>query len=226
MANEINFIPARKADQISYAQQMDDVVSATGFVPGSIGITTQQVTSLHTALLADQGNHSAINNATATKKQKTQDMSVPGGSHPVLMDIVRGIANAARISNASDGVLASMGITRRTGSPTPTTVPMAAPEIAVDSALPGFLRLRFRESGSANPRARAANTDGVHIAVVDASKPAVDNEADTVPYVAVTRSPQNVDSTQMPAVGRLYGRWFGPRSQVSAWSASVEVTVP
>ena len=226
MSNEIKFLPTRKADQIAFAQQMHDVVSAAGFDPTTIGLTAADVTELGTLLTADQGNHSAINNAMATKKAKTQDMSGPGGSHPQLLDKVRSIANAARVSNASDGVLASMGITRRDPGATPKTVPLAAPEFSLEDAKPGYLRLRFREAGSASPRARAANTIGVQVAVVDAAKPEADGEADTVPYVTLTRSPVNLDSSSMPGQVRLYARWIGSRGQVGAWSVPLEVTVP
>ena len=149
MANKIKFLPVRKGDQIAFAQQMHDVVSATGFVPTTIGLTAQDVTELGTLLTTDRGNHTAINNAMATKKAKTQDMNGPAGSHPQLMDKVRVIANAARVSNAADGVLATMGITRRSPGATPKIVPLTAPEFSLEDGKPGFLRLRFREAMTA-----------------------------------------------------------------------------
>ena len=226
MANEIKFLPVRKGEQIAFAEQLHTVVTATGFDPTTIGITAGVVTLLGTQLTADQGNHSAINSATATKKARTQDMNGVGGSHAQLMETVRTIANAARVSNASDGLLATMGITRRSPGATPKTVPLAAPVISLEDAKPGFLRLRFREEGSSRPRARAANTEGVQVAIVDASKPEVDGEADTVPSVTLTRSPANLDSTSMPGQIRLYARWIGSRGQVCAWSTSLGATVP
>ena len=225
MDNEIKFLPRRTVDQISYAQQMDDVVSVTGFVPGSIGITPQQVTTLHTALLADQGNHSAINNAASTKKQKTQDMNGPSGTHPVLMDVVREIANAARVSNASDGVLASIGITRRSAGTTPKTVPQSPPEFTLVSVLPGIINIRFREEGSTQPRARAASTNGVQIAVVNGTAAPVDGEADAAPNQFISRSPASLDSTTMPGQVRLYARWITQRGLTGPWSLALNVSV-
>jgi hypothetical protein len=225
MANEIKFLPVKKAEQTAFAQQMHDVVSAAGFTPASIGIAAGVVTTLGTQLTADQGNHTAINNATATKKAKTQDMSAPGGSHDQLMDTVRTIANSARISNASDGVLASMGITRRSAGSTPKTVPQVPPEFTLVSVVPGVINIRFREEGSAQPRARAANTTGVQIAVVNGTAAPADGEADAAPNQFVPRSPASLDSTNMPGKVRLYARWVTQRGLTGPWSLALSVSV-
>jgi len=222
---EINFLPTKRAGQIAYAQQMVDVVSAPGFDPTSIGITQEDVTNLKAQLAADQANHNAINNAAATKKKKTTDMSGPGGTHPVLMDTVRSIANAARVSNATDGVLASMGITRRSAGTTPKTVPQSPPEFTLVSVVPGVINIRFREEGSAQPRARAASTSGVQVAIVDASKPEADGEADAAPNQFVSRSPASMDSTNMPGQVRLYARWVIQRGETGPWSLPLNVAV-
>lgn len=225
MDKEIKFLPTKKADQISYAVQMHDVVSATGFVPTSINITPGDVTLLGTLLDADKGNHTAINNAASIKKQKTQDMSGPGGSHEQLMNHVRTIANAARVSTASDGVLASMGITRRSPGSTPKTVPQEPPEFTLASLKPGIINIRFREEGSAQPRARAATTTGVQIAVVDGTVAPADGEADAAPNQFVPRSPASLDSTNMPKQVRLYARWVTQRGLTGPWSLPLNVSV-
>lgn len=212
-------------DQIAYAQQMHDVVSATGFTPASIGIAAGDVTELGTLLTADQGNHTAINNATAIKMQKGQDMNGPGGSHAQLMDKVRVIANAARVSNGTDGVLASIGITRRSPSLTPKTVPQVQPEFTLVGVTPGVINLRFREEGSAQPRARAASTTGVQIAVVNGTAAPVDGEADAAPNIFVSRSPASLDSTNMPGQVRLYARWVTQRGLTGPWSLALNVSV-
>lgn len=225
MANEIKFLPRRKADQIAFAQQMSDVVTAEGFTPDSIGITAQDVTELGTMLAADKTNHTAINNATATKKSKTQDMNAPGGSHPKLMDKVRYIANTARMSNASDGVLATMGLTRRKASPTRKTAPANPPEITVTSVGYHNVTIRIHETGSAGSRARAANAIGVQIAVVDATNPATSSEADNAPIKSVSHSPVQLDTTGWPSKARLYARWETQRKEVSPWSGPQAVSV-
>jgi len=225
MANEIKFLPAKKAEQIAYAQQMHDVVTAPGFVPSSININAGDVTELGTLLTADQGNHTAINNAAATKKAKTQDMSGPGGSHSQLMDKVRTIGNAARVSNASDGVLASMGITRRSPGSTPKTVPQEPPEFTLVNVKPGVINIRFREEGSSQPRARAASATGVQVAVVDGTPAPTDDEADAAPNQFVSRSPASMDTTNMPGQVRLYARWVTQRGQTGPWSLPLAVSV-
>jgi hypothetical protein len=225
MDKEIKFLPTKKAEQIAYAQQMHDVVSATGFTPDTIGITAADVTELKALLTADQGNHTAINNATAIKKSKTQDMCGPDGSHDQLMGKVRDIANAARISNASDGVLATLGITRRAPSPTPKPVPQVQPEFTLVGVKPGVINLRFREEGSAQPRARAANTTGVQIAVVNGTAAPADGEADAAPIIFVSRSSASLDSTNMPGQVRLYSRWVTQRGLTGPWSTPLNVSV-
>jgi hypothetical protein len=95
----------------------------------------------------------------------------------------------------------------------------------VDGVAPGIVNFRFRTAGSARPRARAENTNGIQLAVVDASKPTVDGEADLVPTLHITRSPATVDSTDMPGQVRLYARWVTPRGLTSPWTLPHEVTV-
>ena len=218
-------MPVRKADQLAYAKQWHDVVTDTGFDPISIGATATDVTDLDTLLTADQSNFDAINVTNAAKKAKTQDRSGPGGTHDQLMSKVRDLANKARVSDASDGVLASLGITRRDPKPTPKSVPAESPEFSLIDVKPGIIDVRFHEAGSAQPRARAANANAVQVAVVDGSKPETDNEADGAPVVTITRSPASMDSTKMPANVRLYARWITQRGKTGPWSVPVEVAV-
>jgi hypothetical protein len=225
MIDAIKFLPVRKADQLAYAKQIHDVVSATGFDPTTLGLTPTDVTELGTLLTADQANADAINTANAAKKAKTQDMSAPGGTHDQLLAKVRFIANAARVSNASDGVLASIGVSRRAPNPTPKNVPAAPPEFSLANVKPGVINIRYHEEGSAHPRARAATATGVQIAVVNAANPAADNEADNAPILTVSRSPAALDSTKMPANVRLYARWITQRGQTGPWSLPLEASV-
>lgn len=141
------------------------------------------------------------------------------------MGKVRSIANAARISDATDGVLATIGITRRAPNPTPKTVPQVQPEFTLVGVKPGVINLRFREEGSAQPRARAANSNGVQIAVVNGTAAPADGEADTAPNIFVSRSPASLDSTNMPGQVRLYSRWVTQRGLTGPWSLPLNVSV-
>ena len=91
--------------------------------------------------------------------------------------------------------------------------------------VPGFIRLRAREMGSASPRARAANANGLQIAIVDGTAAIADGEADKVPIRYVSHSPFELGSAEMPAKVRLYARWQTQRGDVSGWSLPLLVTV-
>lgn len=221
----MKFLPVRKADVLTYATQVHDVLTAAGFVPASLGLTAADVTELGAAVTAAQTAHDGVNAARLAVKAKTQALSAPDGAHELLKAKLRDIANAARVSAAPDDAVAAIGVNRRDPSPTPKNPPADPPEFSVDSVAPGVINIRFRTAGSAKPRARAENTSGVQIAVVNGTKTATDGEADTVPPLIVTRSPATLDSKPMPETVRLYARWVTPRGLTSPWTRQQEVSV-
>jgi len=225
MANTLKFLPQRKADFLAYAKQVHDVVTAPGFNPASMNLTPADVTQLGTLLTAAQSAHDAANAAVMDKKAKVQALSAPGGALDLLKGKVRDIANAARVSPASDDEIGAIGVSRRDPSPTRKRAPADPPEFSVDSVAPGVINVRFRTAGSAQPRARAENTVGVQVAVVNGANAAADNEADTVPPIVLTRSPATIDSTRMPDSVRLYARWVTSRGLTSPWSRPQDVAV-
>jgi hypothetical protein len=91
--------------------------------------------------------------------------------------------------------------------------------------MPGVIRLRTRESGSVSPRARAANANGIQIAVVDGTAAVTDCEANDAPIKSVSHSPMQLHTARWPAKVRLYARWQTQRGEVSSWSLPLTVTV-
>lgn len=225
MATKLKFLPTRKGDTLTYAQQVDEVLTATGFDPTSLGLTAADVTKLTTLITGAQAAHDRVNSARMDQKAATQALSAPGGAHDQLEGHLRYIANTARVSNATDDDVMSIGVSRRDPSPTHILAPATAPEFTLVKIAPGTISVRFREEGSASPRARAQNTKGVLVAVVDGGKAEADGEADAVPAMQCPRSPVMLDSTAMPAQVRLYARWVTDRGLTSPWSTPLEVTV-
>jgi len=225
MATTLKFLPPRKADLLTYATQVNDVLSAQGYDPTKIGLTAADVTELGTLLTTAQAAHDEAAAAVMEKKAKTQALSAPGGAQDQLKNKLRDIANAARVSSAPDDVVAAIGVYRRDPTPTHKNPPADPPEFSVDSVAPGVINVRFRTAGSAQPRARAANASGVQVAVINGANPVADNEADTVPPLLLTRSPSTMDSTKMPDQVRLYARWVTSRGLTSPWTRPVEVAV-
>ncbi|HKW28849.1 MAG TPA: hypothetical protein VJT54_05905 [Verrucomicrobiae bacterium] len=225
MANGMKFLPARKADVLTYATQVHDALTTQGFNPTSVGLTAGDVTELGTLLTADKASFDAANAAKLDKQAKTQAMNAPGATHAQLVAKLRNMANAARVSNASDDAIAAIGISRRDPSPTPKTAPQVPPEFSVDSVVPGIINVRFRASGSAQPRAREANAIGVQIAVVNGAAAPAAGEPDSAPNQFVSRSPASLNSTTMPDQVRLYARWITQRGHTGPWSIPLSVSV-
>lgn len=225
MATTLKFLPKRKGDLLTYGQQVHEVLTAQGFVPTSLGLTPEDVTKLGTLLTTTQDAHDTVNAARMQVKAATQGLSAPGGANDQLEAHLRYIANAARVSNATDDEVMTIGVSRRDPSPTRKNAPEAAPEFSLVNVVPGRINVRFRQSGSASPRARAKDTKGVLIAVVNGSQPQADGEADNVPTRQYPRSPLGLDSTAMPAQVRLYARWVTDRGLTGPWSLPLEVTV-
>lgn len=225
MSTTLSFLPHRKKELLAYGQQVHDVLTAQGFNPTSLGLTAADVTELGTIVTSAQ---TAISDADAVrieKASKTQALSAPGGAYDQLKAKLRDIANAARVSSASDDAVAAIGVRRRDPSPTAKRPPAEAPEFTLESVAPGVINVRFRTAGSAQPRARARNAIGIQIATVNGANPAVDNEAETVPTIVLSRSPAALDSTKMPDQVRLYARWITARGLVSPWSVPISVSV-
>ena len=217
------FIPDQQAAKLAKAAQMFGGLSKTGVVPADYGVTTQEVTELGAMLASTQTAGGERDDVTETKKAKTTAFSA--AALPQLVDKVRDMGNKIRLSNATDDMAQAVGVVRRKATPTRKTAPAVAPEIAVDSVTYHNVKLRFHETGSVSARARAANAIGVQIAVVDASAPAANNEADKAPIKSASRSPVNLDTTDWPAKVRLYARWETQRKEFSPWSGPQAVTV-
>jgi hypothetical protein len=225
MATSMKFIPTKKSEVLTYATQVHNVLSATGFVPTSLGLTAADVTELGTILTAAQAAHDAVNAAKLEKQAKTQALSAPGGAHDQLVAKLRAIATAARVSDASDEAVATIGVSRKSPSPSPKSLPASAPAFTLVSVSPGIINVRFRVEGSAKPRARDTNAIGVQVAVVNGATAPVDDEADAAPDLFVPRSPASLDSTNMPGKVRLYARWISQRGETGPWSLPLGVAV-
>ena len=208
-----------------YAGQVNTVLTAVGFVPASLGLTTADVTELGACLNTAQAAADAVNAAKLEKQAKTQAYSAPGGAHDQLVGKLRSIGNAARVSNATDEAVAAIGVSRKDPTPTPKVLPAAPPEFTLTSLKPGIINLRFRVPGSAKPRARDKSSIGVMVAVVDGAEAPVDGEAGNAPTIFISRSPASLNSTGMPGQVRLYARWVSQRGQTGPWSLPLEVSV-
>lgn len=225
MENIMKFLPSKMADQLAFTVQLHTGLAGQGVAPADYGLTPEDVTLLGTQLTADQANFNAIDAAKLAKQAATAARSGVTGTHRVLMATVRDIANKMRVSGATDEALAQFGLTRRDPVPSPRILTTDAPEFTLESVKLGIVNVRFRETGSASPRARAANSKGVRVAVVNATNGTANNETDNAPTVQLTRNPAKLDSTGWPAKVRLYACWVNDRGATSAWSAPLTVNV-
>ncbi len=225
MAEVTNFLPRGKADVLAYARQMHDAVTATGFDPASVGMTPADVTELGGLVTEGQAALEAANAARLEAQARTKDLSAPSGTHARLVAKLRAIANVARVSDATTGALAAIGVRRKKLRGTDRLAPRTPPEFSLAGAVPGVLMVRFRTEGSARPRARETNTIGVQIAFVNGATPTVKGEADTVPSRFVSSSPATLDSRDLPKQARLYARWMTQRGLTGPWSLPLAVSV-
>jgi hypothetical protein len=200
-------------------------ITAPGFVPATVGLTADDVTQFSAKYTAAQAAFSGRSAATDTKKSKTGDFSGPGAAFDQLVEEFRNHGNKIRISDASDATCLDFGVDRRSATHTRRKAPAEAPVFSLDSVVLGGFTVTFRTANSASPRARAENANGVQIAIVDASHPVADNEADDAPSVLKSRSPAYLDSSRMPGQVRLYARWITQRGEGSPWSVPLSVTV-
>jgi hypothetical protein len=225
MANNGDFIPRPKMDATNYGTLVHGVIAADDYDPATLGLTDADVAELGDLVSANQNLLVEIEVLKAALMAKTKELSGPNGNHRRMVAKLRNIGNKARISNATNAELAMIGVRRKKTKPSRKAAPADAPELVLESALPGLIRLRTREMGSASPRARAANANGVQIAVVDAANPAADGEADHAPIKSASRSPVQLDTTGWPAKVRLYARWETQRKEFNPWSWPQVLTV-
>jgi hypothetical protein len=225
MAVSLTYLPSRNSDVLDYASQVHDLISDTGFTPSSVGLTSGDVTDLGTKLANAQDAFVAAAAAKANAQSKTEALTGPGAAMDQLVQDLRDLANKARASAATDDALASIGISRRAATNTPTATPTDAPEFTLESVKPNVVNVRFREAGSASPRARLASAIGVQVAVVNGSASPVDGEADAAPNVFAPRNPASLNSTTWPPHVRLYARWVTQRGQTGPWSLPLSIAV-
>ena len=225
MSNNSDFIPRPKMDATSYGALVHGVIAADDYDPATLGLTDADVAGLGDLVSANQTLLAEIDALKLSLMAKTKELSGVNGNHRRMVAKLRNIGNKARISNATNGELALIGVRRKKTNPTRRSAPSEAPEFTLSSVLPGCIRLRARESGSASPRARAANANGIQIAVVDAANTVTDAEADNAPIKSVSRSPVQLKTTGWPAKVRLYARWQTQRGETSPWTLPLSVTV-
>jgi hypothetical protein len=225
MAVSLTYLPSRNSDILDYASQVHDLISDTGFTPADVGLSSNDVTALGTKLTAALSAFDAAVAAKANAQSKTEALTGPGAAMDQLIAKLSELANKARASAATDENLASIGISRRAATNTPTATPTAAPEFTLDSVKPNVVNVRFREAGSASPRARLASAIGVQVAIVNGSASPVDGEADSAPNVFVPRNPAALNSTTWPQHVRLYARWVTQRGQTGPWSLPLSIAV-
>ena len=120
-----------------------------------------------------------------------------------------------------DSNLADLGLTRRGPSPTPLPAPTTPPEFSLLKLDLGRAYFSFRDSGSAGPRVRAANSIGIQVSLVNGSAAAVSGEADTGNIQQVNRTYRPVNTLPGIVSHRAYGRWITQRGLTSPWSDAV-----
>jgi hypothetical protein len=225
MAVSLTFLPAKLADILNYATQVHDLISGEGFTIADVGLESGDVTALGTKLTAAQSAFDAVNAAKADGMSKTEALSGPGAAMDQLVSLLRSLANKSRASVATDDALASIGVSRKSASPTPVAAPVVAPEFTLESVKPNIVNVRFREAGSASPRARLATASGVQIAIVNGASAPVDGEADSAPNVFASRNPAAINSSSWPTQVRLYAHWITARGLTGPWSLPLTVHV-
>ena len=225
MSNNGIFIPRRKREATDYGALVHGVLSGADFDPATIDLADADVTELGDALAANQAALARVDSLKAELMAATKTLSSPKGTHQRMVAKLRFIGNKARVSSASSGQLIALGIKRKTLRGSRRNAPPDSPEFSVNHAAPGLITVRYRTLGSASPRARAENTTGVHIAVVDAANPVTSGEADMAPIKTVTRSPSNLGTTGWPSRVRFYARWATQRGEASPWSLFLPMTV-
>jgi hypothetical protein len=223
MAVSITFLPVRATDILTYAEQLNAMLTGVGIVPTTVGLVAGDVTALTGALTAAQAAHAAVNAANAAGMAATNAFSGTGQALDQLTGQLREMANKARASSVTDDALASIGVFRK-GAPTPVAVPTVSPQFTVGNVSTNIVNVNFREAGSANPRKKLASASGVQVAVVDGNVAPAEGEQDSAPNVFVSRSPSALSSAGWPGKVRLYARWITHKGLVGPWSAAVAVT--
>lgn len=225
MSKSKDFLPKRQSALSSFGAQVLGVFASGDYTPDDFGLTDDHVANLdalvseYDALLAKGAR------LRAALRANTKSLSGRKGTTARLSAYLRRCANIARASTAPNSALVRLNMKRKKVRGSRRNAPKEAPTFAVTHTIPGRVFFRFAELGSASPRARAANTIGVQIAVVDAANPLTGGEADHAPIKSVSHSPAWLDTKNWPDHARLYARWVTQRSEASSWSAPQLATV-
>lgn len=218
-------LPKRHSGLLAYGVQMLGQFKSGELDPADVGLRAADVAELDSLVSEHRTRLAKVGQLRDAMKAATKALSGRKGSHARLSAKLRQCANLARFSSASNDVLALLKVKRKKRRGTRRNAPDTAPAFSMEKVVAGRIHLRFRTNGSASPRARAKNANGVQVAVVDAANPMVSGEADRVPIKILTRSPSFLPTTNWPVRVRLYARWFTQRGETSGWSTPLLVTV-
>src|SRR5262249_33469425 len=156
-ANNGHFIPRQMRAATNYGANLHRVLSATSYDPSKVELTDANVDELGDAVAANKAAQAKVDKLTTALAAATKALSGRKGTHQRMVAVVRKVCNKVRTSGASSPQLAELKLKRTKRRHTRRNAPTVAPEFNVEHAIPGVIKISFRESGSGNIRAKAAN---------------------------------------------------------------------
>lgn len=156
-----SYLPAREADLLAFAQNMDNLITAA---PATYGLTAPQATAF-SILYTNYAN--ALQLATNPPTRTPPAIVAKNDAKAALIDGPGGIRELARIVQATPSVTnqakADLGLTVRDGEPTPVPVPKGPPDIAIESVLNRTVRIRLRDMDNPDRRGKPDGVRGASV---------------------------------------------------------------
>jgi hypothetical protein len=217
-----SYIPQRDPDIDAWATNFDTVITAN---PTDYGLIAGQATAfnvLRTAFTA------ALLSATNPNTRTSVTIAAKDTARNVMVASARQLAQIARAYPAiTDELLADAGLTVPDVVPSPIPAPTSQPVLALQSATPLQLTLRYKDSILSNPRARPQGVTGLLVwAKIGTGAPA---SVDDCKFLGMFgRSPVVVtfDSADGAKPAGFIARWVTMRGLQGPDSAVVSVTIP
>lgn len=219
------YIPARDADFASWLLNFATLIAASptsyGLIAGDATIISAQNTAFQAAYLL------ATNPTTRTSGTVAAKDAARVNAEAIVRPYAQRIRNNTTVSNL---LKVGLGLTIPSTTPTPVPPPTTAPEIGLESAIVGQMRLRYSEPGFLG-KAKPYGVVGAEFTRVISTLPAVDPAQGTIWGVA-TKAPfvMAFEPGDAGKIATLYARWVtrsgpGGVAQKGPWSAPLSISV-
>ena len=210
-----NFLPAREADLLNFASNMNTLIVAS---PVSFGLDAAAASAFTALFTSFQTAYAA---AVSPSSNSHANKVAKNNAKAAMIDGPGGIRELARLIQANPAVpdtrKAQLGLTVRDVEPSPIPPPSTAPAITIESVAGRQVHVRLRDAENPDRRGKPDGVEGATILTFVGAEAPADPAAWSYAF-NTSKTVFDIDFPASVAVGAkvwVTAFWFNPRKQSS-----------